>query len=218
MSQFTTADMNVCQIEAHGLVAAAGSDSRPSVSVWNYRRTAITAPISKAAIEAAWQASVGVKLCDCLNNRYTQAFNLCRIVNDATDPNIQVTRALPGTVTGDSMSTISAAYLLFRSALRGKGLKGSKHLFPVSESGTTAATSDIWNSGMLVLLGNLAAAHIAGFTDSNGNIWVPTILRRGKKYSQLTKNNTVVIVQDVASVVINKRVAKMNKRYVRSIY
>jgi len=217
MPQFTTTDMNVAEIVCNGTVAAGGSEAKVSTSVWYFRRTGIILPVDPAHVESAFQTAIAIPLTNFLNARYTQANNQCRIINDATQPYKQVSRAVAGQVAGDSMSTIECAYMLMRPAIRGKGIKGSKHLYPLSETQTTIGTSDILNAGAMTLFGLLATAVLAGFTDSDGNVWVPTIFSR-PKVSQTKRNPTKIIVNDVASILLNKRVAKMKKRYVKSVY
>ena len=217
MPQFTTTDMNVAEVVCNGTVAAGGSDAKTSTSVWYWRRTTIVNPVDPAHVESAFQAAIAIPLTNFLNVRYTQTNTQCRIINDALQPYKQVSRAVAGQVAGDSMATVECAYMLMRTAVRSKGIKGSKHLYPLSETQTTIGTSDVLNAGALVLFGLLATAVLAGFTDSDGNIWVPTIFSR-PKVSQTARNPTKIIVNDVASIILNKRVSKMKKRYVRSVY
>lgn len=216
MPIYTTTDRNVCEIVSHGLVASGGSNSRFSISTWNFRRTAIVNPVNESNIEAAFQAAIGIPLTNVLNNRYVQTSTACRIINDATRLGSLTTRAVAGAVAGDSMPMDGTLYFMMNCAIRGKGVRGSKHLFPMSESQTTAGTSDIWNAGALTLFGLLTAAVLTGFTDSDGNVWKPTLVHR--RVSQLKKNPTVVNVDDIVQILINKRVAKMVHRYVSSVY
>jgi len=207
---------SIVQCEMHGIVAAGDIRALKSVSVYNFRRTATVLPFNRTSVEAAFQTAICIPVTNCLNNRYTQSFNLVRAINDAQMQNLQVSRAVTGAVAGDAMASTCNVYINFKTGVRAQGLKGSKHLFPMSESQSTAANGDIWNAGALVTFGLLVTAILAGFTDADGNVWVPTVV--GRKASQLKKNPTVVSYNDIASGQINKRIAKMNHRYLASEY
>lgn len=209
---------SVTQIEvaAFGIVAAGGSNTRASVATFQYRRTATVLTISKTAVETAFQAAIMIPLTNALNARYAQTFNTVRFLNDATDFPNQVTRAVAGQIAGESLTTAESLFLLLRTGLRGKSYRGSKKLFPFSETDTTLATADLWNAGALARFATLAAAILAGFTDATGNVWIPQVVSR--KLSQLTVNPTTVIGNDVTSVLVNKRVGTMRKRKVKSVY
>lgn len=204
------------EIQANGLVSAAGSNAKKSVSVFNFRRTATANPVSKANIESAFQTAIMIPITNALNVRYAQTFNTVRFIDDALDAPSQVTRAVAGAIAGDSLSTICMAFLLFRTGLRGKSYRGAKKLFPFSESDTTGATADLWNAGALGRLAAINTAILAGFTDANGNVWVPEIVSR--KLSTLTSNPTTIVANDITSALVNKRIGRMTKREVISVY
>src|SRR6185295_6259997 len=134
-----------------------------------------------------------------------------RYVNDALDAPTEFSNADEGAITGDRLASFATAYLLMRTAVRGRSYRGSKHLGPFSETDVTHATGcDIFNAGAVTRLTTICTAIQAGFTDSTGNIWVPCILSR--KNSQLTENPTIVVTNDVIQTVPNKRVGSEVRR------
>lgn len=208
--------IRVAETHILGISAAAGSGARFSNFTFHWRRTTVSNVPAKVPLEAIFQTSIVVPLAAALNVRWLQTGNTVRWIDDAQDPPLAVVRALPGLVAGDSMTSFNAAFLLFRTTLRGKNYRGGKHLFPMSEADTTLATEDIFNAAALARLTTLANAIMAGFTDTNGNIWVPVVLSR--KLSPMRTNPTTITTTDITQVSINKRVGRMKHRETRSIY
>ncbi len=199
-----------------GIVTAQGSDSKRFESVFIFRRTNTTNPPSKSQIEAAFQTNVALPVLDCLNNTFAQTLTSVRWINDALDAPVEFTRAIAGTRTGDAMTKRNAAFVLYRTGLRGKSYRGSKHFGPLSESDTTAGTADIFNAAALALWATAITAMLAGFTDAGGNPWVPCVLSR--KLSQLRSNPTTVNAYDVTTMALNKRIGQMKRRAAGSVY
>jgi len=204
------------EVEMKGIVTAGGSNAVNSDAVFQFRRTTNVNVLSKSALEAAFQTNIALNITAALNARYTQSMNTVRWVNDALDQPVATSRAIAGSQAGECLPTSVSAYLLSRTGLRGKSYKGSKKLFPFSEADTTLATADLWNAAALARLATIAAAWLAGFTDANGNVWVPCVLSR--KLSTLTTNPTTVVTNDITAVLVNKRVGRMKRRMVRSVY
>jgi hypothetical protein len=200
----------------NGVSAAGGSTNRLWAFVFHFRRTATIGPASKTAFETAFQANIAIPICAALNASYAQSNNAIRWLNDALDAPMFVTRAVAGSITGDRMMTADSSYILFRTGLRGKSYRGSKHLGPMSESDSTAGTDDIWNAGALTRLGAVALAVLTGFTDSGGNVWVPSVVSR--KLSQMVTNPTIIVANDITAAAVNKRIGTMRHRKVRSVY
>lgn len=204
------------EIVLAGQVAAGGSNSRTWATVWNYRRTSTVSALSKTALATAFVGTLKAPLLAALNVRLTLANLSIRWIDDALDAPFYVTETGSGAVTGDSMPTDNAVYLMFGTGLRGRSYRGSKHLFPVSESATTSGTDDILNSGAITLFGAVAAAALLAITDSSGNVWNPCVYSR--TLSQPRVNPTSIVTNDVVSVSLNKRVGSMRHRKVKSVY
>lgn len=208
--------VTVCEVAMRGLMDAGGSNSIPTNFLFHFRRTAVTVDPTKTAINTAFLAGPAAAIAAALNQRWNSTLNDIRYPNDATDPYQSFTTALSGAITGDSLVSDDAAYLLFRTALRGRQFRGSKHLGPMSESDRTTAAEDLWNAACLTRLAAINTALLAGFTDSTGNIWKFCILSRS--LSQLSVNPTIVTVNDVTQGLVNKRTGSMLRRKVASVY
>lgn len=204
------------EIIVNGIVAAAGSTSRSSASVWHYRRVSTIINPVKLQLANIFNTNIISKLLLMFSVRYTGINISVRWLNDAQDAQSFTPSVSPGTIVGDSMPTTNAAFLLFGTGLRGRSYRGSKHLFPIAESATTVLTDDIFNAAALTYIGNLATAALAQLTDSGGNVWQPCVLSR--KLSQLKTNPTTVVSNDVTSISVCKRVGIMRHRRVKSVY
>jgi hypothetical protein len=204
------------EVAMKGQIAAGGSNTVNTVNVFHFRRTTTTNPFVKADIDTAFQGTIVQLFGLAANNRWLQSANSVRAVDDADDLPTDFAHNVAGAVAGDSMTTIEAAYIRLRSGLRGKHYRGSKHFGPLSESDTTAGSEDIFNAGAITNWQNLADGILAGFTDSDGNIWVPVVLSRS--LSQLIVNPTTVIAVDVTQATLNKRIGRLRRREAKSVY
>lgn len=204
------------EIVVNGVVGAGGSNSRPAQVVYHFRRNNTVQPLSKSNISIAFQAAFVAPMLAALNARYTQQNNAIRWLNDIEDPYAFFTNSNPGAITGDSMPTDQAAFLLLRTTLRGKFARGSKHFFPFSEADTTSGTDDIFNAACLARLATLATALQTTFADANTNIWTHAVL--SKKRSNFRVQPATVVTNDVAACLVNKRVGSMKHRKVKSVY
>jgi hypothetical protein len=204
------------EIITRGLVSSAGSTTKYSEQVYQFRRTSTTNPFNKANVDTAFQAAIVVPLYAALNARVTQQFNTVRVLNDAYDAPTPFNHAVAGSRTGDSIALTVSAYIQLSSGLRGRSFRGSKKIFPMSESDTTSGTDDIFNAGCLTRLGTYANAILAGFTDSDGNVWVPVVVSR--KLSQLTINNVLICWNDITGVKVRSTSGVMRRRKVASVY
>jgi len=204
------------EIVVRGDITAGGSNGRPTYNVFHYKRAAFLGNINKVDVDTAFQAAVGAKIILALNNRWTQAHNSVRCINDALDPYLTVPHINAGGVGGDGLSSMLVGYILLRSTLRKGSYRGAKRLGPLSEADCTAGTDDIFNAAGLARMNALAAAMLGGFTDASGDIWNPVVLSR--KQSQLKNNATVVVATDIAQIVVNKRLSELRIRKTASAY
>ena len=204
------------EVVMRGVATAGGSNAAKINFVFHYRRIAVALNPSKVALEAAFNAGPAAAILLALNARYTQSQTDIRWLNDAEDPYLSVARAGAGAVAGDSLATSVAAYLLFRTALRGRFFRGSKHLGPMSEADVTTANDDIWNAAALARLAAVNTALATPLVDVTPNTWNLCVLSRTN--SVLTTNPTTVVTNDVTQLLINKRVGTENNRKVKSTY
>jgi len=198
---------HVAEITVVGAAAAGGSNAKPSYNVFHFRRTTTSGTLAKAAIAAAFEASIGAAMEDALNVDYSATSVNIRMIDDADDMNTAVTVALAGAAAGERLPVHACVTIHLYTALRGQSYRGRKHFSPASEADTT---DDILVGAGLANWQALRDAILAGFTDSNGNIWVPVVV--SPSLSQLSVNPTTVIRNDVTSCVLNKNIGSINRR------
>jgi len=205
------------EVHIHGTCGAGGSNNRLSDTIFHFVRTTYNTPLgTKAQFDAAFQTNIVTPIAAALNHRWTQTRNSIRYLDDVNDAFVDISHTSPGLITGDSMTTINAAFLLLRTGIRGKSYLGKKHMFPLSESDTTAGTDDLLNTVALGLWGTVATNILNGFTDASGNVWKSTVYSR--KLSVWRSNPTTIVNTPVTAVLINKRVGRMRHREVLSQY
>lgn len=200
------------QIVVQGVSAAAGSNAKSTYNVFNYRRTSGINPITKAALNTAFQTGVIAPLLLAMNVRYSPTSLTIRCLNDALDAPQLFTAAGSGAIATDSGPNNEAVYFLFRTALRGRNYRGSKHFSPMSEIDTTG---DVLTGAGLTRWQTVGTALAANLTDANGNIWVPQVL--STTLSQLTINPVNVVANDVIQVLLDLNIGTMRRRRSRTV-
>jgi len=206
----------VAEIICYGMMDAGGSSTVNTVNIFHYRRAGTAVAMTKTALDTAFQTAIVVPMALCLNARWNQLFNTVRMINDALDPVGQFSHAAVGGVAGDSMTSLASTYTLFRTQLRGRNYRGAKHWGPLSEADATAPDGDILNAAAIARFATLVTALATPITDATTNTWNLEVLSRTK--SKLTKNPTLVVSTQVTSILQNKRIGRMRRREVKSVY
>jgi hypothetical protein len=201
--------ISTVQVNVIGRIAAAGGNVIPTNFGFVFSRTSTVPPLVKSQIDTAFQAAIVVDIGAALNIRWLQQYNTVRYADDAQDAPVQFNHAVAGAVTGDSMPSFSTAYVLFRTGLRGKFYRGSKHFAPLSESDTTTGTDDILNAAAIARWATVRTDLLAGFTDASANVWRFVVL--SKTLSQLIVNPTTVVTNVVTEALLNKRIGRMTR-------
>lgn len=209
-----TTNQTVVEITMKGVAAAAGSTPKNIANVYHFRRGSAVPPIVKANIEAAFQAAIGAKVIALLNARYTQSFTSVRVVNDPLDQAVDFAEAGAGAITGDSMSSLDTGYCKIMTGVKGKEYRGNKKYGPMSESDSTT-NGDVFNAGCIARFATLITAVLAGFTDSDGNVWTPVLYSRK---NDKTVVKPTVACADVTGMALNKRIGRLRRREVVSVY
>lgn len=199
-----------------GQIASGGGAAKTIISVFDFRRTATVLPVDKLHIDTAFQAAYVVPLGALQNAAYLQSQNSIRFLNDATDPALLVPHAVAGGVVGARSQDYDAVCYQYVTGYRGKSGRGSKHFAPLSEAD---ALGDVLTGASLAAWVAFKAVLLAGFTDVEGNIWVPCVVSKGAQppKSQLTINPTTVFSNDVTSIRLNKTLGTMRRRKVRTV-
>lgn len=209
-----TTTNTVVEIVMKGIAAAAGSTAKNIANTYHFRRGASPLTLVKANIESAFQTAIGANVIALLNARYTQTFTSVRVVNDPLDQAVDFAEAGVGAISGDSMSSLDTAFCKIQTGIKGKLYRGNKKYGPMSESDSTT-TSDVFNAGCIARFATLRTAFLAGFTDSDGNVWVPVLYSRK---NDLLVTKPIVACADVTNFLLNKRIGKLSRREVVSAY
>lgn len=212
MARPANGDKKVISIIHTGVMGEGGSNSVPVQNCYHFARSLTTASINRANVFTAWKAAIGDKVILGLNERYTSQSVDIRCINDAEERASTHAFTDPGAIAGDCLPARNAVAMLLRSDTRGPWAKGSKHFGPISESDIG---EDVLNAGALVVWNVVRAAILAGFTDSDGNLWKPTVV--SPTYSQLAVNPTEVLHYPVIEVLLNKTVGTLRSRKVRTV-
>lgn len=196
------------QVIINGTSATGGSSVTPSISVYSYKRTTTVNPFTKAAFNTVFQAGVVTPLLAAMNVRYTPGTLSVRVLDDFNDAAQNFTVAGAGAIASDSLPSTSAVYFLFRTALRGRSYRGSKHFGPASEVDTT---NDLLTGAGLARWQTVQTALGATLVDANGNSWVPTVLSR--KFSNLSQLPIAAVsAEQVTGVLLDLNIGTMRKR------
>ena len=206
----------VVDVSMGGVVTAGGSNNRVVTQHFYYQRPVSSVAINKSSVAAAFSGTTTTLLLAALNVRYSQTVLGVRCLNDAQDPYLETPETGVGAITGDSMPTFCSAYALMRTGQRGKAYRGSKHLFPLSESDTTTGSDDLLNAAALTRFNAWLTAWLAGFTDGAGNVWTPVLFQ--KTSSQTRTNPTTVNVVAITQLEMRKSIGRMKRREVHSVY
>jgi hypothetical protein len=206
----------VVEVVVRGNITSGGSTGKPTFNVFHFQRSTLTADINKANVDTAFQAAIASKMILALNNRWTQANNSTRCIDDANDPYLTVAHVNVGAVAGDGLNTLLCAYLLARSTLRKGSYRGAKRFGPLSESDCTAGGDDVLNAGAITKFAAIATAWLAGFTDGGGDVWTPVVFSRIQ--SQVKKNATTVVATTISQILVRKSLGRMKVREVAQVY
>lgn len=211
-----TADIVHAEVIMRGLIAAGGSNSVNTQFVFQYRRTAVVVTPTKTALATVFQAGPGAAIVAALNARWSEQTVSVRWIDDALDQEVPFANVNAGAIAGDSLASHIAQFMLFRTGIKGRSYRGGKHFGPFSETDVTAGTDDVFNAACLARITTIATALATPLVDATPNTWKLQVFSR--VLSQTRQNPTNIVANDVATILINKRVANMKRRQVKSAY
>lgn len=200
-----------------GLISAGGSNSVNTQFVFHYRRPATVNPLSKAALNTAFQAAVAPSIIAMLNARWSQKYNSVRWMDDPLDQAVPFTAVNAGAIAGDSLATHLAVFVLFRTGLKGRNYRGGKHFGPFSEADCTTGGDDILNAAAIARLATTITALAVPITDASPNTWNPCVYARSLSQPLLSPVASIV-TNDITTILFNKRLGNMKRRQVKSVY
>jgi hypothetical protein len=215
---WTTGDpIRFVEIVSQNYAVARGGGVKNFFNVYHFRRLTTVNVLNKTNIESQFNTVVMGPILAFLNVDFTQIQNTVRFFENPADAPLAVSRTGVGAITGDRLPDFNAAVIQLKSGSRGKNGRGSKHLGPVAESSTTG---DDLTSGAVTLATAVGTAIVAGFTDSDGNGWIPGLkaaAREGLPWHYIFPLPTVTGWTDVGSFVINKSLGTMKRRKIKTV-
>jgi hypothetical protein len=152
-----------------------------------------------------------------LNVDYVQEQTSIRFFENPADAQTFFAETGTGAITGDRLPDYCAGVIQLHAGIRGKVGRGSKHYGPIAEDSTTG---DDLKTADVTRFAAIGAAIIAGFTDAQGNIWVPGMkaaARVGKPYNYVLPLPTITGWTDLVSYVVNKSLGTMKRRKIRTV-
>lgn len=214
--EIADADIKDIEVTIDGTIGAGGSNTLHTVNTLHYRRSTFVNPFLMSNFLTAFQATVQIPLLAAMNNRWTWNFTRGRVLNDATDIGEEEVVAVAGGVAGDGMTSINTVFMLFRTGKRGKSNRGGVHFGPLSEGDTTGAPVDILNAAAIVRWNAVATALFDTIVSADPNTFDLEVVSR--KASQTEKNPTTVVGNQVSAIRLNKRIGRLKRREVASVY
>lgn len=200
------------QIIVKATLAAAGGTAKQVQSLFCYRRTAtVFAPV-KSQLVAAFVAGPYAAMLAAFNAGYANGTANVRWLDDAENATQTIALAGAGAIATDRQPSYAAVYMLFRTGVRGKKFRGSKHFPAVNEIDTTG---DVLTGAGLARWQAVQTACLAILTDAGGNIWNPCVV--SFSLSQIRTNPTTIVRNDVTEVVLDLTLGTMRKRKVATV-
>ena len=203
----------LAEISAFATAVAEGGGVKTFVNVYQFQRTSPAGTLDKSHVESAFNTAINPSVLAALSIDYTQVYDTVRMLDDALDIPTVVVRSGVGARTGQRLPDFNAATLRLNSATRGRFARGSKHYGPVAESDSLG---DALEAAAVTRFKAIGTAILAGFTDSDGNVWLPVVVSR-KAPAQYKTNPCVIRSYQITSTVLNSTLGTMRRRKVRSL-
>lgn len=199
------------EFKIKGELAALGMSITPTINLIHYRRTNNPVDVNLVSVINGFQALVQASWLAAVSASWTLAAIGCRCIDDATDAGTEEVVGSVGGVAGECLPGFNNMLITKKTALRGRNYRGRLFVNGIPESGVDGNTL---TAGQLALLATLADDLDVGFTDADGNSFVPFLL--STSLSQLETNPTTVLGADVTLCEGNDPVSVLRSRKARA--
>lgn len=199
------------EVKIFGELAALGMSVTQTVNLLHYRRTNNPVDLNLANFINAWQATVQASWLAAVSASWTLVKLGARCINDATDAGSEEVVGSVGGVAGECLPGFNNMLITKETALRGQSYRGRAFINGVPEGGVDGNTL---TAAQLALLATLAGVLDNGFTDSDGNSFVPFLVSTSQ--SQLEENPTEVIGTDITTCTAKDPVSVLRSRKARA--
>lgn len=207
-------DVTHAEIVMHGNIVQTTAQTKPWANVFHFRRTSTVNDLVRAHVASAFDTAICQVYLDAAADVITGTKISVRWLNDPYDAASEY-NANPNTagqVGTDPLPNQNCVSMLLRTGWRGRSFKGGKRFAGVPEAHTT---EDLLTGGGLTLWEALRDAITTGFTDSDGNVWVPYVVSR--ILSNLTSDPATIVGADVAETLLNKTIGSMDRRRPKTV-
>jgi hypothetical protein len=196
------------QIAMQGVIAAGGSNAKTIVNIFHFRRTSTVGAISKQNISDAFQADIGDVILAAIQADYTQQYNIVRFFDDALDWAAPFAQAGVGAIATARSPDYVAAVVRYKANINSRSGKASNHYAPIAEADTDG---DVLTSGAITRFTAVGDAYLLGFTDSDGNTWLP-VVKSSKFGANYATNPTTVVTFPIQQRIVNHSLGIMRRR------
>jgi len=204
------ADVKVIEVKVNGLLAALGMATTETVNLFHYRRTTFPNPFNHANFLDAVMTLLEPDWLDAVSASWSLVDWNARCLDDATDAGATATGGGAGSIAGDCLPGFNNMLVSKKSGMRGPSYRGRFYFCGVPESGVDGNTLA---AGQLALLTTLAALLDNGFSDSDGNAYVPCVF--SPSLSQVEMNPTFCYTSDVVQCEAKDPVSVLRSRKAR---
>jgi len=204
----------IAEISMLAVAAAEGGGVKNFANIYHFQRTSPSGTLNKSHVEAEFNTAITPSILAALGVDYTQTFDTVRMVDDALDPAIAVARTGVGARSGLRLPDFSAVTIRLNTATRGRFARGSKHFGPIAQSDCIGDTA--LSPTAIARFQTIATAILTGFTDADGNVWLPIILSRVPP-AQFKVNPVIYQSYQINAAVVNLTIGTMHRRKVPSL-
>jgi len=200
------------QIAMTGTIAAGGAGAKNVVNLYHFRRSSTINNINKTNISDAFQTAIGDAVLDALQADYQQTANVVRFFDDALDFAAPQTQSGVGAVATARSPDFVAAVVRYKANINSRSGRGSNHYGPIAEADTDG---DTCQAGLFTKLQTIGNAVQNGFTDADGNVWLP-VIKSSKFGAQYAVNPVTVVTFPIVQFIANLTLGTMRRRKARA--
>lgn len=203
---------NVVQMVIQGTVAETGGTSKNVWNVFTYvQNPNVPSPPTAVAVLNQFLASVWAQIAPLLSVRWVGVSSLARYMDVTTNAFLPGNVPASGAKILPSLSSQQAVVTPFRTALRSKNYKGSKHFGPIDSASVTgdeltAAAVTAWQAILPTL---------SGLITVTGQTYSPCIVSRS--LSQLAKDPVNIQAAVITTALLNKTIGTMRRRKEKTV-
>jgi hypothetical protein len=203
---------NVVQIIVQGTVPETGGSTKNIFNVFTYfQNPNQPGPPTAVAVANQFLTQVWPGIAAQLSVAYTGTGTLARYLDITTNPALSGNIPANGAIALPRLPSQQAVVTPFRSSLRGKNYRGSKHFSPIP---TASVTGDELTAGAVAAWQALLPSFIATMT-VGGQTFSPCVVSRS--LSQLAKDPVSIQGAVITQALLNKTIGTMRRRKEKTV-